>query len=69
MRRVAGTKRGDGKYERISWDDALDTIAGELDRVIKTYGNEAVFIQECSGVEQKHHDEQPVLPPDQSARR
>ena len=52
MRRVAGTKRGDGKYERISWDDALDTIAGELDRVIKTYGNEAVFIQECSGVEQ-----------------
>ncbi len=52
MRRVAGTKRGDGKYERISWDEALDTIASELDRVIKTYGNEAVFIQECSGVEQ-----------------
>ena len=24
MRRVAGTKRGDGKYERISWDDALE---------------------------------------------
>ncbi len=52
MRRVAGTKRGDGKYERISWDEALDTIASEIRRVIDTYGNEAIFIQECSGVEQ-----------------
>lgn len=52
MRRVAGTKRGDGQYERISWDEALDTIASEIDRVIKQYGNEAIFVQECSGVEQ-----------------
>ncbi len=52
MKRVAGTKRGDGQYERISWDEALDTIASEFTRVVETYGNEAVFIQECSGVEQ-----------------
>ena len=52
MRRVAGTARGEGKYEQISWDEALDTIASEIRRVIDTYGNEAVFIQECSGVEQ-----------------
>ena len=52
MRRVAGTKRGDGQYERISWDEALDTIASEFTRITEKYGNEAVFVQECSGVEQ-----------------
>lgn len=52
MKRVEGTNRGEGKYERISWDEALDTIASEFTRVVETYGNEAVFIQECSGVEQ-----------------
>lgn len=52
MKRVEGTKRGDGQYERISWDEALDTIANEFKRITETYGNEAVFIQECSGVEQ-----------------
>lgn len=52
MRRVAGTKRGDGQYEQISWDEALDTIAAEFKRITETYGNESVFIQECSGVEQ-----------------
>ncbi len=52
MKRVEGTKRGEGKYEQISWDEALDTIASEFKRVKDTYGNEAVFIQECSGVEQ-----------------
>ncbi len=52
MKRVEGTKRGEGKYERISWDEALDTIASEFTRIKNKYGNEAIFIQECSGVEQ-----------------
>ena len=52
MKRVEGSKRGEGKYEQISWDEALDTIASEFKRITETYGNEAVFIQECSGVEQ-----------------
>lgn len=52
MRRVAGTQRGDGQYERISWDEALDTIASEFTRIKEQYGNESIFIQECSGVEQ-----------------
>ena len=52
MRRVPGTERGEGKYERISWEEALDTIASEFTRIKETYGNEAVFVQECSGVEQ-----------------
>lgn len=52
MKRAQGTKRGDGQYERISWDEALDTIASEFTRIKEKYGNEAIFIQECSGVEQ-----------------
>lgn len=47
MKRVG--KRGEGKFERISWDEALDTIASELRRIIDTYGNEAVYRQYGSG--------------------
>ena len=53
MKRVEGSKRGEGKYEQISWDEALDTIASEFKRITETYGNESVFIQECSGVGQE----------------
>lgn len=43
-------KRGEGKFARISWDEALDTIADNLKRVIRTWGNEAVYINYSSGV-------------------
>jgi len=36
-------KRGEGRFAEISWDEALDHVAGELDRIINTYGNEAVY--------------------------
>lgn len=48
LRRVG--KRGEGRFERISWDDALDDIASNLSRIVKTYGNEAVYINFASGV-------------------
>lgn len=48
MKRVG--KRGEGKFERISWQEALDTIAGNLQRVVKDYGNEAVYINYSSGI-------------------
>ncbi len=36
-------KRGEGKFERISWDEALDRISDKLRQVIDIHGNEAVF--------------------------
>lgn len=48
LRRVG--KRGEGRFERISWDDALNEIADNLSRIVKTYGNEAVYVNFASGV-------------------
>jgi anaerobic dimethyl sulfoxide reductase subunit A len=36
--------KGEGKFERISWDEALDTLAQALVRTKETYGNEAIFL-------------------------
>ncbi|HWI61298.1 MAG TPA: DMSO/selenate family reductase complex A subunit [Symbiobacteriaceae bacterium] len=49
MKRVG--KRGEGKFVPISWDEAFTTIAQNLDRVIKKYGNHAVYYQLASGVD------------------
>ncbi|MFH1734272.1 MAG: molybdopterin-dependent oxidoreductase, partial [bacterium] len=37
-------ERGQGQFERISWDDALDTVASELIRIKETYGNSAILM-------------------------
>ena len=50
MKRVEGSKRGEGKYEQISWDEAIDLIASELTRIREAYGNEAVHVAYASGV-------------------
>ena len=42
-------ERGEGRFERISWDKALDTIAGEMQRVKQTYGNSALFVPSGTG--------------------
>jgi len=48
MKRVG--KRGEGKFKRISWDEAFDEIANNLKRIVAKYGNEAVYINYTSGV-------------------
>ena len=50
LKRVEGTKRGDGVYEEISWDEALDLIAEKLKGTYEAYGPEAVFNAYSSGV-------------------
>ena len=43
MKRVEGTKRGDGEYERISWEEAIDIIAENFQRVNEQYGGHGIF--------------------------
>ena len=40
--------RGKSQYERISWDEALDIVAGEIKRIRATYGPEASTAQSHS---------------------
>jgi len=42
MRRAG--ERGEGKFERISWDEALDTVAKQLKRVYEIFGASAVLV-------------------------
>ncbi|EVU18918.1 tat (twin-arginine translocation) pathway signal sequence domain protein, partial [Vibrio parahaemolyticus V-223/04] len=37
-------KRGEGKFKRITWDEAFDLIGDSLKRIIKDYGNDAVYL-------------------------
>ena len=38
LKRVKGTKRGEGRFERISWDEALDLVAGKMKEIVERYG-------------------------------
>jgi anaerobic dimethyl sulfoxide reductase subunit A len=42
-------QRGEGKFERISWEEALETVAGQMQRVKAQYGNEALFVPYGTG--------------------
>jgi anaerobic dimethyl sulfoxide reductase subunit A len=47
MRRVG--ERGEGKFERISWEEALDKVASEMLRIKDAYGNSAILLLAGSG--------------------
>ena len=47
MKRVG--RRGEGKFERISWDEAITIIGDHLRHTIETYGNDAIYYQYGSG--------------------
>lgn len=49
MRRVEGTDRGAGEWERISWDEALQEIADKIKDVQKQYGEQAMAFLTASG--------------------
>jgi len=42
LRRVEGTERGAGKWERISWDEAIDEISTKFMEIQKKYGTQAI---------------------------
>lgn len=48
MKRIGA--RGEGKFERISWDEATTTIAEKLTETIEKYGNEAIFVTYATGM-------------------
>lgn len=47
LRRVG--KRGEGKFERVSWDEALDLVASQMRRVRETHGPGALFVPYGTG--------------------
>jgi anaerobic dimethyl sulfoxide reductase subunit A len=59
LRRVGA--RGEGKFGRISWDDALDTVARELKRVRDTYGPGAIIFRGGSGDLQSLHGRKTIF--------
>src|SRR5258708_14176819 len=42
-------KKGEGKFERIGWDEALDTIAERLKAVAAEFGSEAILPYSYAG--------------------
>ncbi|MFO8076874.1 MAG: DMSO/selenate family reductase complex A subunit [Egibacteraceae bacterium] len=47
MKRVG--ERGSGEFERISWDEALDTVAEEMTRIKEEYGPESMYRNYATG--------------------
>ncbi|WP_413309457.1 DMSO/selenate family reductase complex A subunit [Bacillus sp. 1P10SD] len=47
MKRVG--KRGEGKFERISWEEAIEIIATEVKRIGDHYGPESRYVNYASG--------------------
>ncbi|MFP5303661.1 molybdopterin-dependent oxidoreductase, partial [Cobetia sp. SIMBA_158] len=37
------------KFERISWEEAYDIIATNMQRLIKEYGNESIYLNYGTG--------------------
>ena len=42
MKRVDGAKRGEGRFERISWDEALDLVARRFGEIKAEHGPDAM---------------------------
>jgi len=53
-------ERGEGKFERISWDEALDTVSSQLVRIKERHGNSAILLASGSGNQGLLHGYRPV---------
>jgi anaerobic dimethyl sulfoxide reductase subunit A len=42
-------ERGEGRFEQISWEEALDIVAAQFERVKQKYGNSALFVPYGTG--------------------
>ena len=42
-------ERGEGKWQRITWDEALDTIANKYKEILKTSGPESIVMGQGTG--------------------
>ena len=49
MRRVEGTPRGGGEWERLSWDETFEYIAEKWGGYIKEYGSNSICFSICNG--------------------
>ncbi len=58
MKRIG--EKGESLFERISWDEALDTVAEKLKGVKETYGPSAIFCQGSSGSPGRLHNPAPI---------
>lgn len=47
LRRVG--PRGSAQFERVTWDEALDEIADQLDRIRREHGNESIYLAYTTG--------------------
>ncbi|TDA70260.1 MAG: twin-arginine translocation signal domain-containing protein [Clostridia bacterium] len=54
MKRVG--ERGEGKFEPVSWEQALDDIAAKLKELKERYGGKAILFKSSSGVEYAYDD-------------
>ena len=53
MKRVG--EKGEGKWQRITWDEALDTIAERFKKVIAEYGAESIVVGQGTGRDYESH--------------
>ena len=49
LRRKAGTPRGSGQWDRITWDEAIEWLAQRIEEICDKYGAEAVAYGQGTG--------------------
>lgn len=49
LRRAPGTQRGEGKYERLSWDEALTIVTDKMKETREKYGPYSIMVPYTNG--------------------